>query len=84
MSIYERLINAKDSPDLTAFLKERPEMLDATSHPIYRAKALGLLRALLSSPDGAKHLADYCSNHHLIQSTVLSCWRNFHLLSTIQ
>ena len=62
IGVYERLINAKDSPDLNAFLKERPEMLDATSHAIYRAKALGLLRALLSSPDGAKHLADYCSN----------------------
>jgi hypothetical protein len=62
VSVYERLINAKDSPDLKAFLKERPEMLDATSHAIYRAKALGLLRALLSSPDGAKHLADYCGN----------------------
>jgi hypothetical protein len=61
VSVYERLINAKDSPNLTAFLKERPEMLDATSHAIYRAKALGLLRALLSSPDGAKHLVDYCS-----------------------
>jgi hypothetical protein len=62
VSVYERLIDAKDSPDLAAFLKERPEMLDATSHAIYRAKALGLLRALLSSPDGAKHLVDYCSN----------------------
>ena len=62
VSVYERLINAKDSPDLAAFLKERPEMLDATSHAIYRAKALGLLRAFLSSPDGAKHLADYCAN----------------------
>jgi hypothetical protein len=62
VSVYERLINAKDSPDLTAFLKERPEMLDATSHAIYRAKALGLLRALLRTPDGAKHLAEYCAN----------------------
>ena len=62
VGVYERLINAKDSPDLAAFLKERPEMLDATSHAIYRAKALGLLRALLGSPEGAKHLATYCSN----------------------
>jgi hypothetical protein len=62
ISVYERLLNAKDSPDLAAFLKERPEMLDATSHAIYRAKALGLLRALLSSPDGAKHLAEYCAD----------------------
>ena len=61
VSVYKRLIDAKDSPDLATFLKERPEMLDATSHAIFRAKALGLLRALLSTPEGAKHLADYCS-----------------------
>jgi hypothetical protein len=61
-TVYERLVNAKDSPNLDAFLKERLEMLDATSRAIYRAKALGLLRALLSTPDGAKHLARYCSS----------------------
>ena len=37
-------------------------MLDATSRAIYRARALGLFRALLRTPDGAKHLADYCSS----------------------
>jgi len=60
--LYERLINEEPSPKLDAFLKERPEMLDATSRAIYRARALGLFRALLRTPDGAKHLAEYCSS----------------------
>jgi hypothetical protein len=61
VGVYERLINEETAPKLDAFLKERPEMLDATSRAIYRAKAMGLLRALLSSPDGTKHLVDYCA-----------------------
>lgn len=60
--VYERLINEESAPKLEAFLKERPEMLDATSHAIYRAKALGLFRALLSSPDGTEHLVKYCTS----------------------
>lgn len=59
--VYERLINEERPPKLEAFLKERPEMLDATSRAVYRARALGLFRALLRTPDGAKHLAEYCS-----------------------
>lgn len=62
VGIYERLINEEASPKLDAFLKERPEMLDATSRAIYRAKALGLFRALLSAPDGTKHLTEYCAS----------------------
>ena len=60
--LYEQLIKEESPPKLEAFLKERPEMLDATSRAIYRARALGLFRALLRTPDGAKHLADYCSS----------------------
>jgi hypothetical protein len=62
VSVYERLISEGTSPKLDAFLKERPEMLDATSRAIYRAKAMGLFRALLSSPDGTTHLVEYCAN----------------------
>lgn len=62
VGVYERLINEETAPKLDAFLKERPEMLDATSRAIYRAKALGLFRALLSSPDGTEHLVEYCSS----------------------
>jgi hypothetical protein len=60
--LYERLIKEECPPKLEAFLKERPELLDATSRAIYRARALGLFRALLHTPDGEKHLADYCFN----------------------
>jgi hypothetical protein len=60
--LYERLIKEESPPKLEAFLKERPELLDATSRAIYRARALGLFRALLHTPDGEKHLADYCFN----------------------
>ena len=60
--VYEQLIKEESPPRLDAFLKERPEMLDATSRAIYRARALGLFRALLRTPDGAKYLAEYCSS----------------------
>jgi hypothetical protein len=69
VGLYEHLINEESSPKLDAFLKERPEMLDATSRAIYRAKALGLFRALLRAPDGTKHLAEYCSNLPSIDPT---------------
>jgi hypothetical protein len=69
VAVYERLINDESLPKLDAFLKERPEMLDATSRAIYRAKALGLFRALLRTPDGAKHLAEYCSSLPSVEPT---------------
>ncbi len=60
--VYEQLIKEESPPKLDTFLKERPEMLDATSRAIYRARALGLFRALLRTNDGAKYLAEYCSS----------------------
>jgi hypothetical protein len=60
--LYEQLLKEESPPKLEAFLKERPEMLDATSRAVYRARALGLFRALLRTPDGAKHLGEYCSS----------------------
>jgi hypothetical protein len=69
VAVYERLINDESLPKLDPFLKERPEMLDATSRAIYRAKALGLFRALLRTPDGAKHLVEYCSSLPSVEPT---------------
>jgi hypothetical protein len=60
--LYESLLKEESPPKLEAFLKERPEMLDATSRAVYGARALGLFRALLRSPDGPKHLAEYCAS----------------------
>ena len=59
--LYDQVLKQGNPPKLEVFLKERPEILDATSRAIYRALSLGLLRAVLRTPDGAKHLAEYCS-----------------------
>ena len=60
--LYEQLVKEQSSPKLDAFLKQRTDILDATSRAVYRARSLGLFRALLRTPDGAKHLAEYCSS----------------------
>jgi hypothetical protein len=67
--LYEQLIKEQSSPKLDAFLKERADILDATSRAVYRARALGLFRALLRTPDGAKHLAEYCSGLPSVNSS---------------
>jgi hypothetical protein len=67
--LYEKLIKEESPAKLDAFLKERPEMLDATSRAVYRARSLGLFRALLRTPDGAKYLAEYCSGLSTVNPT---------------
>lgn len=57
--LYRHLIEQGNVLELEAFLKQRPEMLDATSRAIYRAESLALLRALLDVPDGGGKLAGY-------------------------
>lgn len=52
--LYERIIESGPPPKLEGFLKERPEMMDATTRAIYRARAMALLRAFLALPDGPK------------------------------
>ncbi|HRJ73966.1 MAG TPA: hypothetical protein PLS03_17215 [Terrimicrobiaceae bacterium] len=62
--LYEKLVTDGPPPKLEAFLKERPETMDATSRAVYRAKAMALLRAFLQMPDGPKHLAEYLAELH--------------------
>lgn len=57
--IYQTALESGAPPKLDAFLKENPAMMDATSRAIYRAKAHGLLRAVLEMPEGGKKLALY-------------------------
>ncbi len=59
--LYEMLIKSGPPPQLSAFLKMRPERLDATSRTLYSAQAMGLLQALLGLAGGADGLADYLS-----------------------
>lgn len=57
--LFEMLVKSGPPPKLDAFLKLRPERMDATSRAVYRAQAMGLLRALLSVPGGGENLARY-------------------------
>jgi hypothetical protein len=50
--LYEKILESGAPVKLEAFLKERPEMMDATTRAIYRARSRALLRALLGLPDG--------------------------------
>jgi len=55
--LYDRIIESGSPAKLETFLKERPEMMDATTRAIYRARSMALLRALLASPGGPKGMA---------------------------
>jgi len=57
--LFEMVVKSGPPPKLEAFLKLRPERMDATSRAVYRAQAMGLLRALLSVPGGADSLSSY-------------------------
>jgi hypothetical protein len=57
--LYEKIIESGTPPKLESFLKERPEMMDATTRAIYRARSMALLRALLATPGGSKGFADW-------------------------
>ncbi len=62
--LYEKLVQDGPPPKLEAFLKEKPEMMDATSRAVYRAKAMTLLRALLRLPGGPASLAAWLASLH--------------------
>lgn len=60
--LYERIIESGPPPKIEVFLKERPEMMDATTRAIYRARSMALLRALLALPDGPKGLVAWVTS----------------------
>lgn len=55
--LYDKIIESGPPPKLDVFLKERPEMMDATTRAIYRARSMALLRAFLTMPEGSTGLA---------------------------
>ncbi|PTX93133.1 hypothetical protein DB345_16015 [Spartobacteria bacterium LR76] len=59
--LYEMLLQRGNSPKLEAFLKEKPTMYDGTSRAIYRAQAVGLLRAIMAFQGAQASLCDYLS-----------------------
>lgn len=60
--LFEMLVKSGPPPKIEIFLKMRPERMDATSRAVYRAQAMGLLRAFLSVQGGSKGLADYLAS----------------------
>ncbi|MCX7868440.1 MAG: hypothetical protein N2322_00670, partial [Terrimicrobiaceae bacterium] len=62
--LYAKLLEAGPPPKLEAFLRQRPEFMKPTARAIYRAQALGLLGALLASPDGKDGLRRLLVNLH--------------------
>lgn len=57
--LYDRIIESGSPAKLETFLKERPEMMDATTRAIYRARSMALLRALLASPGGPQGMVTW-------------------------
>lgn len=60
--LYDRIVESGPPPKLEAFLKEKPELMDATTRAIYRARSMALLRALLALPEGSSGLVKWISS----------------------
>jgi hypothetical protein len=52
--VFAALIQDRRPPELAAFFRQKPEILDATSLVLYRAQAVSLLR-VLKKADGSKN-----------------------------
>ncbi|MFM8715857.1 MAG: hypothetical protein ACKOF3_03605 [Spartobacteria bacterium] len=55
--VYAALIQSGRPPDLEAFFRQKPEILDAVSVVLYRAQAVSLLRVLQKAQDSKKSFA---------------------------
>jgi hypothetical protein len=55
--VYAALIQSGRPPDLEAFFRQKPEILDAASVVLYRAQAVSLLRVLQKAQDSKKSFA---------------------------
>ena len=55
--VYSALIQSGRPPELDAFFRQKPEILDAASVVLYRAQAVSLLRVLQKAQDSKKSFA---------------------------
>lgn len=55
--VYAALIQSGRPPDLEAFFRQKPEILDPASVVLYRAQAVSLLRVLQKAQDSKKSFA---------------------------
>lgn len=62
--LFETLVASGPPPAFESFVRKRPESMDPTSRALYRAQAMGLLRALLNSENGRTRFAKFLSGIH--------------------
>jgi len=60
--VYAALIQSGRPPELDAFFRQKPEILDAASIVLYRAQAVSLLRVLKKADDAKKSFAALLEN----------------------
>ena len=60
--VYSALIQSGRPPELDAFFRQKPEILDAASLVLYRAQAVSLLRVLKKSENSKKNFAALLAN----------------------
>ena len=60
--VYSALIQSGRPPELDAFFRQKPEILDAASLVLYRAQAVSLLRVLKKSENSKKNFAALFAN----------------------
>jgi hypothetical protein len=60
--VYSALIQSGRPPELDAFFRQKPEILDAASIILYRAQAVSLLRVLKKAEESKKGFATLLAN----------------------
>lgn len=60
--VYSALIQSGRPPELDAFFRQKPEILDAATLVLYRAQAVSLLRVLKKSENSKKNFAALLAN----------------------
>lgn len=60
--VYAALIQSGRPPELDAFFRQKPEILDAASLILYRAQAVSFLRVLKKSENSKRNFAELLAN----------------------
>lgn len=70
------LSRSTHAPNLTAFLNQRPKMLDSSASELYRAYSFVLVQTLIHSPDGRYRFGRYIGNLALASGDPLADLRS--------
>ena len=75
--VYGALIRSDSPPNLAKFLKQKSEILDATSLLLYRAQALAMLRVLQKAREGKPAFASLLASPDFAQDDVTAVRQAF-------